>query len=143
MKTIGPVPFQPPPPTKHTPSQNSKEGRQSGTSCDVRQGAQNSVQSPETGNRPLRPGGSGLFAKKRTSPKPRELTGVRKPEKERVTGRERGPILWDCLKHARNAKETPGIQDRRRPARATSQVKTQLRRQNRSRDPWVGTAGAD
>lgn len=71
------------------------------------------------------------ICQKRTSPKPRELTGARKPEKEWVTSRERGPILWDCQKHARNAKETSGIRDRLRPARGTTQVKIQLRRQKR------------
>lgn len=44
------------------------------------------------------------LCQKRTSPKPRELPGARKPEKERVTGRERGPTLWDCLKTRKECK---------------------------------------
>lgn len=57
-------------------------------------------------------------------------TGAKKPEKERVTSTERGPTLWDILKHARNAKATSGIRDRLRLARAPSQVKTQLCRRH-------------
>lgn len=62
------------------------------------------------------------YSPKENVPKAPELTGAKKPEKEQVT-------LWDRLKHARNAEETSGIRDRLWPTRATSQGKTQLRRQ--------------
>ncbi|XP_038453808.1 small nuclear ribonucleoprotein-associated protein B'-like [Canis lupus familiaris] len=42
---------------------------------------------------------------------------------ERVTSGGGGPTLWDVLKHARNAKETPGIPGGRQPARAPSRLR--------------------
>lgn len=116
---------------KHNPPQNWKTGRQSGTGCNLRLGAETLPPEPGDKESVFTSGRIWAICQKRTSPKPRDLTGARKPEKERVTSRERGPILRDCQKHARNAKETSGIRDRLRPARGTTQVKTQLQRQER------------
>lgn len=57
-----------------------------------------------------------------------------------MTGREGGSTLWDSLKHARNAKETPGIRDWLWPARKISRVKTQLQGRARRWESWVGNS---